>query len=142
MSSMTRLLTLAFFLVVCLFGLNAYAGKSVDWPGFAEGAASLAVIEGEIEVLDLEKSEITLDASGLLESKSLILMLKDDTAYYAGDEKTNITSIRGGTSFEKQDEIISEHLKVGDFVKCNYSIKDGKFWIVRLVLIAQQPEMK
>ncbi len=69
-------------------------------------------------------------------------MLKDDTAYYTGDESTNITSIRGGTRFEKQNEISPEHLKVGDYVKCNYSIKDGKHWVVRLVLIAQQPEME
>jgi Cu/Ag efflux protein CusF len=129
----TKLLTLAFFLGAFLFGLNAFAGKSVDWPGFAEGAASLAVIDGKIKSLDLEKMSITLEESEMLGNEPLFL--GKDTICYMGDAKINIVSIRGGTKFQKEDELSFDHLKAGDYVKCNYSIRDGKFWAVRIVLI-------
>ncbi len=57
----TKLVMLAFFLGAFLIGFNAYAGKSVDWPGFAEGSTSLAVIEGKIKNIDLEKMEVYLE---------------------------------------------------------------------------------
>lgn len=125
---------LAFFFGAFLFGLNAYAGKSVDWPGFAEKAASLAVIEGKIKSIDLEKMEIYFEKSELL--GELPLMLNEDTVCYMGDEKTDIVSIRGGTEFGKEDELSFDHFKAGDHIKCNYSIRDGNFWAVRIVHIA------
>jgi hypothetical protein len=63
------------------------------------------------------------------------LFLGKDTLCYKGDAKTNIVSIRGGTEFQKEDELSFEHFKAGDCIKCNYSIRDGKFWAVRIVLI-------
>ncbi len=63
------------------------------------------------------------------------LMLKKNTLCYVGDEKTDIVSIRGGTKFHKQDELSFDHFKAGDYIKCNYSKRDGEFWAVRIVLI-------
>ncbi|MFQ5712590.1 MAG: hypothetical protein ACE5GU_00990 [Candidatus Scalinduaceae bacterium] len=127
----TKLVMLAFFLGAFLLGFNAYAGKSVDWPGFAEKAASLAVIEGKIKSVDLEKMEIYFEGCELLGDAPL--MVTEDTLCYMGDEKTDIVSIRGGTKFHKDDELSFEHLKAGYYIKCNYSIKDGSFWAVRIV---------
>ncbi|MFQ5963151.1 MAG: hypothetical protein ACE5KZ_02595 [Candidatus Scalinduaceae bacterium] len=132
MCRITRCAMLTFFLGAFLFGFNAYAGKSIDWPGFAEGAASLAVIEGKIKSIDLEKMNLTLEDCELLGSEPL--MLYKGTVCYIGDEKTDIVSIRDGTKFQKKDEISFDHLKAGDYVKCNYSIKEGKFKAVRIVL--------
>jgi hypothetical protein len=50
---------LAFFLGAFIFGLNAFAGKSVDWPGYA-GGSSLAVIEGTIKSIDFERMKSVL----------------------------------------------------------------------------------
>ncbi|MFQ5713338.1 MAG: hypothetical protein ACE5GU_04845 [Candidatus Scalinduaceae bacterium] len=130
----TKLVIPAFFLGVFLFGLNAYAGKSVDWPGFAEGATSLAVIEGKIKNIDLWEDTITLEGCELVGDEPLEFFW-DDTACYKGDEKTDIVSIRGGTKFHKEDEISFDHLKAGDYIKCNYTKAYGKFWIERIVLI-------
>lgn len=130
-----RSVMLAFFLGAFLFGANAYGGKSIDWPGFAEGAASLAVIEGKIKSIDLEKMNITLEECELLGNEPL--MFNKATACYIGSEKTNIVSIRGGTKFDKTDELTFDHLKAGDYVKCNYSIRDGKFWAVRVILMTK-----
>jgi hypothetical protein len=129
-----KLIIVAFFLGAFLFGFNAYAGKSVDWPGFAEKAASLAVIEGKIKNIDLEKMEVYLEKCELLGDAPL--MLTEDTSYYIGDEKTDIVSIRGGTDFQAEDELSFDHFKAGDYIKCNYSIKDGSFWAVRIVHLA------
>ena len=130
----TKLVMLAFFLGAFLFGFNAYAGKSVDWPGFAEGSASLAVIEGKIKNIDLEEMEVYLEKCELLGDAPL--MLTEDTHYYIGDEKTDIVSIRGGTDFQAEDELSFDHFKAGYYIKCNYSIKDGSFWAVRIVHVA------
>ncbi len=127
----TKLIIVAFFLGLFLFGSNAYAGKSVDWPGFAEGATSLAVIEGKIKSIDLEKMEIKLEGCDLLGDKPL--MLSKDTVCYLGAKEDNISSIRGGTLFTDEEKISFNQLKVGHTIKCNYSMKDGKFWAVRIV---------
>ncbi|MBO1223183.1 MAG: hypothetical protein JYX80_02025 [Candidatus Scalindua sediminis] len=134
MLRMTKLVMLAFFLGAFLFGFNAYAGKSVDWPGFAEKAASLAVIEAKIKNIDLEKMEVYLEKCELLGDAPL--MLTEDTLCYMGDERTDIVSIRGGTKFHKDDELSFDHFKAGDYIKCNYSIRDGIFWAVRIVHVA------
>jgi hypothetical protein len=123
---------LAFFLGAFIFGLNAFAGKAVDWPGSASGgSANLAVIEGKIESIDLERGEICFEKCELLGDAPL--MFTDDTTCYMGDEKTNIVSIRGGTKFEDKDILSFSQLKAGDYIKCNYSIKGGKYWAVRVV---------
>ena len=135
MRRLTTFTMLAFFLGAFIFGLNAFAGKSVDWPGVASGgSASLAVIEGTIESIDLEKGEICFEKCELLGDAPL--MLTKDTTCYKGDENTNIVSIRGGTEFQDKDILSFSHLKAGDYLKCNYSIKDGKFWAVRVVHVA------
>ncbi len=128
-----KLIIVAFVLGLFLFGLNAYAGKSVDWPGFAEGATSLAVIEGKIKSIDLEKMEIKLEGCDLLGDKPL--MLSKDTVCYIGAEDDNIRSIRGGTFFTDEDKISFNQLKVDHNIKFNYSIKDEKFWAVRIIRI-------
>ena len=132
MRRLTTFTMLAFFLGAFIFGLNAFAGKSVDWPGYASGgSASLAVIEGKIESIDLEKGEICFEECELLGDAPL--MLTKDTSCYMGDEMTNIVSIRGGTKFEDKDILSFSQLKAGDYIKCNYSIKGGKYWAVRVV---------
>jgi hypothetical protein len=123
---------LAFFLGAFIFGLNAFAGKSVDWPGFASGGSGrLAVIEGTIESIDLEKGEICFEKCELLGDAPL--MITEETACYIGDEVTNITSIRGGTEFKTSDKFDITDLKAGDYVKCNYSKRDGKYEAVRII---------
>jgi hypothetical protein len=136
----TKLVTLAFLLGALLFGFNAYAGKSVDWPGFAEGSASLAVIEGRIKSLDLEKMNITLEECEVLGNEPLLL--GKDTTCYLGDASTDIISIRGGAKFQEEDVVSLDHLKAGDYIKCNYSIRDGEFWAVRIVLTAPYLEVE
>jgi hypothetical protein len=126
-----KLIIVAFFLGAFLSGINVYAGKSVDWPGFAEGATSLVVFEGKIKSIDLEKMEIKLEGCDLLGDKPL--MLSKDTVCYLGAKEDNIESIRGGTLFRDEDKISFNQLKVGHTIKCNYSMKDGKFWAVRIV---------
>jgi hypothetical protein len=122
---------LAFFLGAFIFGLNAFAGKSVDWPGFAEGASKLAVIEGTIKSIDLEKNEIYFEKCELLGDAPL--MITEDTACYIGDEVTNIMSIRGGTEFKTSDKFDISDLEAGDYIKCNFSRKDGKYEAVRII---------
>jgi len=60
-------------------------------------------------------------------------MLSKDTVCYLGAEEDNIRSIRGGTLFTDEEKISFNQLKVGHTIKCNYSIKDGKFRAVRIV---------
>jgi hypothetical protein len=115
---------LAFFLGASLFSLNAYAGKSVDWPGFAEGSSSI----------DLEKMHIIFEKCALLGCEPLIL--SKDTECFIGDEMTNITSIRGGSEFLEKDRLNIEDLKAGDYLRCNYSKKYGKYEAVRIISIS------
>ena len=112
-------------------GLMHFAGKSVDWPGFAEGASKLAVIEGTIKSIDLEKNEIYFEKCELLGDAPL--MITEDTACYIGDEVTNIMSIRGGTEFKTSDKFDISDLEAGDYIKCNFSRKDGKYEAVRII---------
>ena len=131
MRRLTTYTMLAFFLEAFIFGLNAFAGKSVDWPGFAEGASKLAVIEGTIKSIDLEKNEIYFEKCELLGDAPL--MITEDTACYIGDEVTNIMSIRGGTEFKTSDKFDISDLEAGDYIKCNFSRKDGKYEAVRII---------
>ncbi len=130
----SKLTMLAFFLGALLFSLNTFAGKSVDWPGFAAGSSSLAVMEGSIKSIDLEKRHIIFEKCDLFGCEPLIL--SKDAEFYIGDEMTNITSIRGGTEFPVKDRLNIEDLKAGDYIKCNYSKKDGKYEAVRIISIS------
>ncbi len=132
MRATVKMIIVAFFLGVFLFGINADAGKGIDWSRSAE----LAVIEGKIDSISLEKMYLTLDDCEELGNGPL--MLNEDTTCYTGNEKTDIVSVGGGTKFQKEDELSFDQLKLGDYVKCNYSIKDGKFIAVRIVRISKQ----
>ncbi len=129
-----KLMLLAFFLGASLFSLNAYAGKSVDWPGFAAGSSSLAVMEGRIQSVDLEKMHIIFEKCELLGCEPLIF--SKDTECYIGDEMTNITSVRGGSEFLEKDRLNIGDLKAGDYLRCNYSKKYGKYEAVRIISIS------
>ena len=132
MRATVKLTIAAFFLGAFLFGTNANAGKGIDWSLYAE----LAVIEGRIDSVSLEKMYITLE--DCKELRSGPLMLNEDTTCYIGNENTDIVTIKGGTKFQKEDELSFDQLKPGDYVKCNYSIRDGKFIAVRIVRISKQ----
>ncbi len=134
MKCTTRLTMLAFFLGAFLFSLNTYAGKSVDWPGFAAGSSSLAVMEGTVKSIDMEKMHIIFEKCEPLGCDPL--SFSKDTECYIGDETTNITSIRGGSEFLEKDKLNIENLKAGDYLRCNYSKKDGKFEAVRIISIS------
>ena len=134
MKYIMRLMLLAFFLGASLFSLDAYAGKSVDWPGYAAGSSSLAVMEGKIQSIDLEKMHIILQECDRLGCEPLVL--SKDTECYIGDEKTNITSIRGGTEFFEKDKLSIKDLKAGDYIRCNYSKEYGKYEAVRIISIS------
>ncbi len=137
-----RPVMIAFFFGAFLFGTNAYAWKSIDWSISPTGKVSTnrEIIEGQIKSFDLEKMEVTFEKNKLLGDEPL--RLTKDTECYKGDEKTDIVSVRGGTRFQKADKLNFEHLKAGDFVKCNYTIKDGKFWARRIVLITPYLRME
>jgi hypothetical protein len=130
MRKLTTLTMLAFFLGAFIFGLNAFAGKSVDWPGYA-GGSHLAVIEGTIKSIDLEKNEICFEECELLGDAPL--MITENTACYMGDEMTNIMSIKGGTEFKTSDKFDITDLEAGDYVRCNYSKRYGKYEAVRII---------
>ncbi len=149
MSKTMKIIMLSSFLGAFLLGINAFAERSVKWQGFPEGAATertwppydvLAVFEGQIKSLDLEKMEIKLEGIKKLGDKPL--MLSKDTRCYKGGRLTNIASVKGGTKFQGEDVISFDHLKAGDYIKCNYSIKDGKFLTVRIVLITPYRRME
>ncbi len=134
MKYIMKIMLLAFFLAASLFSLNAYAGKSVDWPGFAAGSSSLAVMEGTVKSVDLEKMHIIFEKCALLGCEPLIL--SKDTECYIGDERANITSIRGGSEFLEKDILDLKDLKVGDYLRCNYTEKYGKYEAVRVISIS------
>ncbi|KHE92142.1 MAG: hypothetical protein K8F52_04355 [Candidatus Scalindua rubra] len=121
------------FLGVFLFGLNAYAHTQVDLSGMAGKSTKLAIIEGKIKSIDLEKMIIVLEECDPLGHKAL--MLTRETECYLGNNKTDIESIRDGTEFDKRDELGVNQLSVGDHIKCNYSRKVDNIFVVRIVKI-------
>jgi len=140
---------LAFFLGAFMLGTDVYAERSAEWRGFPEGVVKestwpafdvLAIIEGQITNLDLEKMNIAIEGSEKLGDKPLLLT--KETACYMGDKLTNIASVSGGTKFQEHEVLSFEDLKAGDYIKCNYSIKDGMPIAVRIVLISQIPRME
>ncbi len=102
--------------------------------------AGRALAEGKIKNIDPGKKNIILEGCEILGNEPLIM--SKDSVCYIGDAKTDIVSIRGGTRFKKDDKLSFDHLKAGDYVKCNYSIRDGMFWAVRIVLTAPYLEVE
>ena len=137
----TKLLMLAFFFGAFFIGINAYAWKMLDFPISPTGSyTNRDVLEGQIKTLDLETMEITFEKCELIGKEPL--RLTKDSVCYKGDEKTDIVSVKGGTIFQKDDKISFDNLKAGDYIKCNYEIKDGKFWARRIVLTASYRKME
>lgn len=128
-----KLIIAAFCFGLFLSGANSYAGETIDQPGLANGTQNLVVIKGKIRSIDLFRMEIILDGCALLENKPLKLSV--DTIYYLGTEENDINSIRGGTLFTESDKISFYELEVGHTIKCNYEIKDGEFWAIRIIRI-------
>ena len=141
MSRQIKILIAAFFIATFMFSYSAYAWKSIYWPISPNGKLQneREVLEGQIKSFDLEKMEITFGKSELMGKEPL--RLTKDTVLYKGNEKTDIISVRGGAKFTKDDELPLENLKAGDVIKCNYSIKDGKFMARRIILITPYQRM-
>jgi hypothetical protein len=53
-------------------------------------------------------------------------------------KKTDTVSIRGGSEFEKKDELSFIQLGVGDYIKYNYSRRNDNLFVVRIVKIFPQ----
>jgi len=136
-----KIVMLVFFMGIFLFALNAHAWKSIEWSVSPDGKVdnNREVIEGRIVSIDPEKMEITFGKSDLMGKEPL--RLNKETVCYKGDERTDIVSVRGGTKFQKDDKLSLENLKVGDYIKCNYTIKDRKFWARRIILITPYHRM-
>ena len=128
-----RLIIIAFYFGLFLFGINTYAGKSIDGPGSINGTPNLVVIKGKIRSIDLYKMEIILDGCALLGNEPL--KLSGETSYYLESEEENIDSARGGTRFTEYDKINFYELEAGHTIKCNYEIRDGEFWAVRVIRV-------
>ena len=127
------------FMLIMIFGVssigfNAYGWSVVDWHVNSTGEpVNHEVIEGKIKSFDLDKMEIILEECGLIGEKPL--KLTEDTVCYKGDVEVDIVSARGGSGFQKEDKVSLDHLKAGDYIKCNFKIDDDKFWAKRIVLI-------
>lgn len=128
-----KLIMAAFCFGLFLTGANSYTMEVIDRTGLANSTQNLVVIKGKIRSIDLFRMEIMLDGCALLENKPL--KLSRDTAYYLGTEEDDVNSIRGGTRFTENDKISLYELEAGHTIKCNYEIKDGEFWAVRIVRI-------
>lgn len=123
----------AFCFGLFLAGADSYAGEAADRPSLANDTQDLVVIKGKIRSIDLFRMEIILDRCALIENKPL--KLSRDTVYYLGTENDDVNSIRGGNRFTENDKISFYELEAGHTIKCNYEIKDGEFWAVRIIRI-------
>jgi len=115
-------------------GFNAYGWSIIDWHVNSTGEpVNHELIEGKIKSFDLDKMEIILEKCELIGDKPLKLM--EDTVCYKGDVEVDIVSARGGSKFQEKDELSLDHLKAGDYIKCNFKIDDNKFWAKMIVLV-------
>lgn len=115
-------------------GFNAYGWSIIDWHVNSTGEpVNYEVIEGKIKSFDLDKMEIILEECELIGGNPL--KLTKYTVCYKGDVMVDIVSARGGSSFQEADKIGLDHLKAGDYIKCNFRMDDNKFWARRIVLI-------
>jgi hypothetical protein len=116
-------------------GFNAYGWSIIDWHVNSAGEpVNHELIEGKIKSFDLDKMEIILEKCELIGDEPL--NLTKDTVCLKGDVAVDIVSARGGSEFQETDKISLDHLKAGDYIKCNFEIDDNKFWAKRIVLVA------
>jgi hypothetical protein len=116
-------------------GFNAYGWSIIDWHVNSAGEpVNHELIEGKIKSFDLDKMEIILEKCELIGDEPL--NLTKDTVCLKGDVAVDIVSARGGSEFQEADKISLDHLKAGDYIKCNFKIDDNKFWAKRIVLVA------
>ncbi len=115
-------------------GFNAYCWSIIDWHVNSAGEpVNHELIEGKIKSFDLDKMEIILEKCELIGDEPL--NLTKDTVCLKGDVAVDIVSARGGSEFQEADKISLDHLKAGDYIKCNFKIDDDKFWAKRIVLV-------
>lgn len=115
-------------------GFNVYGWSIIDWHVNSTGEpVNHEIIEGKIKSFDLDKMEIILEKCELIGDKPL--KLTKYTVCFKGDVTVDIVSARGGSKFQEKDELSLDHLKAGDYIKCNFKIVDDKFWAKRIVLI-------
>ena len=115
-------------------GLNAYGWSIIDWHVNSTGEpVNHEIIEGKIKSFDLDKMEIILEDCELIGDEPL--NLTKDTVCLKGNIAVDIVSARGGSEFQEKDELNIDHLKAGDYIKCNFKIDDNKFWAKRIVLV-------
>jgi hypothetical protein len=115
-------------------GFNAYGWSIIDWHVNSAGEpVNHELIEGKIKSFDLDKMEIILEKCELIGDEPL--NLTKDTVCLKGDVAVDIVSARGGSEFQEADKISLDHLKAGDYIKCNFRMDDDKFWAKRIVLI-------
>ena len=129
-----KLLILIMIFGVFSMGFNAYGWSIIDWHVNSTGEpVNHEIIEGKIESLDLDKMEIILEKCELIGDEPL--NLTKDTVCLKGNIAVDIVSARGGSKFKEADKIGLDHLKAGDYIKCNFRVDDDKFWAKRIVLI-------
>jgi len=115
-------------------GINAYGWSIIDWHVNSTGEpVNHELIEGKIESFDLDKMEIILENCELIGDEPL--KLTKYTVCFKGDVAIDIVSARGGSDFKEADKIGLDHLKAGDYIKCNFRVDDDEFWAKRIVLI-------
>jgi len=129
-----KLLIMIMIFGVFSLGFNAYGYYTVDWHVNANGEpVNHEVIEGKIKSFDLDKMEIILEKCELIGDEPL--NLTKDTVCLKGNVAVDIVSARGGSEFQEADKISLDHLKAGDYIKCNFRVDDNKIWAKRIVLI-------
>ncbi|MBT3881042.1 MAG: hypothetical protein HON76_19460 [Candidatus Scalindua sp.] len=128
-----KLIVVVFCLGLFLSGTNTYAGKTIDWHSFVSDTSNLVVIKGKIRSIDLYKMEIILDGCALLGDEPL--KLSGETTYYLESKDADINSIKGEARVTEDDKINYYELEVGHTIKCNYEIKDGEVWALRIIRI-------
>ncbi len=115
-------------------GFSAYGWSIIDWHVNSTGEpVNHEIIEGKIESFDLDKMEITFEKCKLIGDEPL--NLTKDTVCLKGNIGVDIVSARGGSKFQEKDKLSLDHLKAGDYIKCNFKIDDNKFWAKRIVLV-------
>ena len=131
--------TIESFMLIMIFGVfsigfNAYGWSIIDWHVNSTGEpVNHEIIEGKIKSFDLDKMAIILEKCELIGDNSL--KLTEDTVCFKGNVGVDIVSARGGSEFQEGDKIDLDHLKAGDYIKCNFRIDDDKFWAKRIVLV-------
>lgn len=134
MYSTIKLLILIMIFGVFSIGFNTYGWDTIDWHVNSTGEpVNHELIEGKIKSFDLDKMEIIIEECELIGDEPL--KLTKDTECLKGNVAVDIVSARGGSEFQEVDKIGLDHLKAGDYIKCNFRVDDNKIWAKRIVLI-------